>query len=115
MTDEHVPAPSGWAEVDVVPAESNESPRHPPAAFEHDAGDVAVHVRTDGPAAGERVTWEVGVVFGDAGDVADLRPVHRGIEDRQTALSKARELMEAFDREGVPASAEAFDPDDYQS
>lgn len=111
MTDERIPAPEEWSEVDIVPDEAAQTQRHPPAAFEHRRRDVAVHVRPDEPGSGEAIDWEVGVLFGDSGNVRDLDPVERGIDDRQTALVRARELMEAFNREGLPQSSAGFDPE----
>ncbi len=111
MTDERIPAPDGWSEADIVPDDAKQSQRNPPTAFEHRRRDVAVHVRTTEPGAGEEVDWEVGVLFGDSENVGEMVPVERSIEDRQTAIERARELMEAFDREGLPTSAAEFDPD----
>lgn len=109
MTSERVPAPPEWSESEFVRDDSRPEQGQPPTIFRHASRDVAVHVRPDGPEAGGSREWGVGVAFGGHDDVRDVDPVEQGIEDRATAIGRAKELMEAFNREGVPESPSDVD------
>lgn len=111
MTSERIPAPDGWVETEVARDDSRPEQGQPPTMFAHERGDVSVHVRPDGADGGDPRGWSVDVVFGDGDDVRDVDPVERGIEDRATAIARAKELMEAFNREGLPQSPSDVDPE----
>lgn len=111
MTSERIPAPGDWAETELVRDDARPEQGQRPAIFEHARGDVAVHVRPDGPQTGESRGWSVGLVFGDGEDVRDRDPVREELEDRATAIQQAKELMEALSREGLPQSPSEVDAD----
>lgn len=111
MTSERIPAPSDWAESELVRDDARPEQGQRPAVFEHVRRDVAVHVGPDGPDTGEVRGWSVVLVFGDGEDVRDRAGVRDGFEDRSTAIECAKELMEALNREGLPESPSDVDPD----
>lgn len=111
MTSERIPAPSDWAESELVRDDARPEQGQRPAVFEHVRRDVAVHVRPYGPDTGESRGWSVGLVFGDGEDVRDRDAVRDDIEDRATAIQCAKELMAALNREGLPESPSGVDPE----
>lgn len=111
MTSERIPAPGDWAESELVRDDARPEQGQRPTVFEHARRDVAVHVAPDGPDTGGSRGWSVGLVYGDGEDVRDRDPLRDGISDRASAIQCAKEVMEALDREGVPASPGDVDPD----
>lgn len=110
MTSQRVPAPDGWVEAEFERDDARPEQGQPPTVFEHEDGEVALHVGPAGPNTGQSREWGVGVAFGGRGDdIRDVDPVERGLEDRATAIERARELMETFNSEGVPRSSADVD------
>lgn len=105
MTSQRVPAPDGWVEAESERDDARPEQGQPPTIFEHERAAVAVHVRPAGPNTGQSREWGVGVAFGGSSDdVREVDPVERGLADRATAIERSRELMEEFNREGLPES-----------
>lgn len=111
MTSERIPAPGDWAESELVRDDVRPEQGQRPTVFEHARRDVAVHVAPDGPDTGAARGWSVGLVYGDGEDVRDRERLRVEIDDRAAAIECAKEVMEALDREGVPASPADVDPD----
>lgn len=97
MTDGDLPLPDGWTEADYDSDRPDVRQAKQPLRFAPDAGGLWVHVRPDHPEHGE--DWVVAIAEGD-GAIEDATPVEEGIDDRRTALERARVLMEAVDHEG---------------
>ncbi|MFQ3319908.1 MAG: hypothetical protein ACI8UR_001702 [Natronomonas sp.] len=99
MTVERLPAPEGWHEIEETPQPIEKYQAENPAFFEHEAEPLGVQVLPDDPL--ESGIWRVGVVRGEAHDLEAVQTVERGIRGRQSALERARGLMEAFNDQGM--------------
>lgn len=107
MADTSLPAPEGWGEVEETPQPIEKYQAENPALFEHDEEPLGVQVLPDDPL--ESGIWRVGVVLGEKTDMEAVETVERGIRGRQEALQEARELMEAFNEQGMDHIEQALE------
>lgn len=106
MTVEREPAPEGWEELERVPEIVEKYRGRDPTIFEHEDGDVGVHVVPYEPneAHGDLHNWRVGIVGGGAHNPTTIETVEE-IHGRSDALKRAREVMRELNEVGVEEPA----------